>query len=249
MHRPADLIYRYDASWHGFLCCVFESFRCKELPCAILPLDCPSMSLFPEKEISTDSALAQRVAASFPKKLGKSAHRILSTAFLIGQENKEHTLLSFLILAYQTGPPVFSMLGHPLVSAVHQMQRQVRMEAHQFTGFLRFQDYGEFLGASIQPKHQVLPLLARHFSQRFPGEDFVIYDQTHCTVLFQKQKKLEYAVLEQPPQFPSVSRQEVQWQQLWKQFYNTISIPERENLDLRRNHCPKRFWSNMTEFQ
>ena len=34
-------VYRYDGTFGGFLCCVFESFLKKETPAAILPEDGP----------------------------------------------------------------------------------------------------------------------------------------------------------------------------------------------------------------
>ena len=36
MLADAALSYRYDGSWEGLLCCVFESYTAHELPTAIL---------------------------------------------------------------------------------------------------------------------------------------------------------------------------------------------------------------------
>lgn len=247
MHREADVVYRYDGSFEGFLCCVFHSFETRQLPFDILTFQEPATTLFPEQHISTDSAKARRVSVSLPKKLGPKARRVVATAFLSGRPQKDLLLLRFLVFAYSTGPAAFSMAGHALVAPVLAMEQEVSHEAHLFTGFVRFQDYGEFLGATIAPKHAVLPLLRRHFCQRFPSESFLIYDQTHCAVLLHQPDRTEYAVLEQPPVFPSPSQQELAWQSMWKEFYRAIAIPQRQNHTLRRSHCPKRFWSNMTE--
>ena len=38
MHYQADVsdtVYRYDGSFQGFLCCVFESFARREIPAAV----------------------------------------------------------------------------------------------------------------------------------------------------------------------------------------------------------------------
>ena len=32
-----DMAYRYDGSFPGFLCCIFESYAKRELPAAVLP--------------------------------------------------------------------------------------------------------------------------------------------------------------------------------------------------------------------
>ena len=42
---------------------------------------------------------------------------------------------------------------------------------------------------------------------------------------------------------------EAHYRLLWKRFYDTIAIRERENPQLRMTHMPKRYWGTMTEFQ
>jgi hypothetical protein len=38
------------------------------------------------------------------------------------------------------------------------------------------------------------------------------------------------------------------YKKLWKSFFNSIAIKERENLKLQRQHCPLRRRKYMTEF-
>ena len=42
---------------------------------------------------------------------------------------------------------------------------------------------------------------------------------------------------------------EAEYRLLWKRFYDTIAIKERENPRLRMSNMPKRYWGTMTEFQ
>ena len=73
--------YRYDGSFDGFLCCVFESFLKKETPAAILPQDGP-YSLYPEKQIETNPERASRVWRSLPARISPSAADLTRCAFL-----------------------------------------------------------------------------------------------------------------------------------------------------------------------
>lgn len=246
---PADLTYRYDGSWPGFLCCVFESVYSSQLPFAILPFDEPSLTLFEERPIPTDREKARRVERSLPARLGFGAREAAMHAFLYGLPGKELAILRFLLLGYRQGPRVMQMLGHADVAPVLEMEKHVRGEAHLLAGFLRFADYGEFLGASISPKHYVLPLLRAHFCQRYPEENFIIYDKSHAAALLYQDHKASYAQLAQPPRFPAESQAEQRFQALWKNFYNTVAIEARKNPALRRTHCPKRYWVNMTELR
>ena len=47
----------------------------------------------------------------------------------------------------------------------------------------------------------------------------------------------------------SPEERELGYQKLWKSFYNALAIEERRNEKLRQQHCPKRFWENMTEMK
>ena len=249
MDSRQDIVYRYDGSWPGFLCCVFAAVYRRELPFAILPWDQPLLTLFEEREIETEPEKARRVDASFPKKLGPTARNILMRAFLCDDPDKEIAILRLLLLGYKTGPQVFKMLGHSDVAPVLAMADRVSCEAHQFKGFLRFVDYGEFLGAVIEPKNYVLPILRWHFCSRYPDENFIIYDKTHGGALLYEDHSVRYAQLTEPPWFPRESAEEQAFQQMWKTFYKTIEVKARENLDLRRSNCPKRYWSEMTELK
>ena len=63
--HDADVVYLYDGSFEGFLCCVFESFAQHEIPFAVWTPQRETATLYPIKEISTDAAKAKRVFASF----------------------------------------------------------------------------------------------------------------------------------------------------------------------------------------
>lgn len=55
-----EMIYLYDGSFHGFLCCIFESYAKKESPTAIACDEALSFTLFPTRNIATDSDHALR---------------------------------------------------------------------------------------------------------------------------------------------------------------------------------------------
>ena len=97
--HDADVVYLYDGSFEGFLCCVYESFAQHELPFAVWTPQRETATLYPVKDIATDPAVARRVFASFGKKLGAETEYLVSRDFLSGQEDKELLLLRFLHLS------------------------------------------------------------------------------------------------------------------------------------------------------
>ena len=47
----------------------------------------------------------------------------------------------------------------------------------------------------------------------------------------------------------NLSQNEKHYQSLWQAFYQSITIESRFNPKCRMSHMPKRFWTNLTEFQ
>lgn len=247
--HDADVVYLYDGSFEGFLCCVFESFAQHEIPFAVWTPERETATLYPIKEVETDSAKAQRVFASFRKKLGAETELLVTRDFLSGREDKELLLIRFLHLAFALGPGTVKRAGHPDVAPLYEMEKSLNWEVDKFQGFVRFQEHDGMLGAVIHPKNYILPLLRGHFCGRFPEENFMIYDAVHNAVLLHENHKARLVELAAPLELPPPSEREKEFQALWKQFYNTLEIKARHNEKCRMSHCPKRFWADMVEMQ
>ena len=247
--HDADVVYLYDGSFAGFLCCVFESFVQHEIPFAVWTPERETATLYPIREIGTDTAKAQRVFASFRKKLGAETEYLVAKDFFSGREDKELLLLRFLHLAFALGPGTIRRAGHPDVAPLYEMEKSLNWEIDKFQGFVRFEEHDGMLGAVIHPKNYILPLLRPHFCGRFPEEDFMIYDAVHHAVLLHEDRKTQLVELAAPLELPPPSTRERQFQALWKQFYDTLEIRARHNEKGRMTHCPKRFWADMVEMR
>ena len=117
------------------------------------------------------------------RQLSPDAAAWTETGFLSGEEDKAAALHAFLCMVFRQGRGTTGLLGDPVVARAFQLQRQVHNEAHCFIEFLRFQDCRGVLAGQIEPQAFVLPLMASHFARRFPGEAFLIHDQTHGMAL------------------------------------------------------------------
>jgi probable DNA metabolism protein len=247
----ADVVYHYDGSFEGFLCCVFESFARHEMPFAILPPDRQTATFYPVAEIATDAAHAQRVFRSLAPRLGREIEQLILTDFLSYYEDREVLLVRFLHLAFARGPAALAMTGHEAVAPVCAMRRHIAREVDKLQGFIRFEESEGMLGAVIHPKNAVLPLLRGHFCARFPEEEFLIYDATHGAVLVHHAAThtAEILQLAAPLALPAPDEKEQRYQALWQQFYRALTIEARRNEACRRNLCPKHYWADMTELK
>ena len=97
---------------------------------------------------------------------------------------------------------------------------------------------------------RVLELLAPHFSDRFPNENWMIYDKKRQKVLAHEQggecTVYIQAVLNTQETDPVQSDE---YENLWKAFCSHITIQERKNPGLQRQFVPLKFRSNMPEFR
>lgn len=247
--RGGNAVYRYDGSLQGFLCCVAQSFYDKSLPAGITALDEPQATLFPVQEIETDPELAGRLERSIVGRISGEAWGMVQRGFLTCMEEKEMRLLRFILLGYRVGARVTGLSTHPDVDRMNKALLYLKNEAHYHVEFLRFTDYGAFLGAVITPNNTVLPLIAGHFCERFNTENFMIYEKTHqMGFLHQRGGRREFFQADSI-QFPPRSPEEERMEALWRAYYDAAAVEGRRNPKLRRGHMPMRYWVNMTEFQ
>lgn len=243
-----NLIYVYDATFDGFLSCVFESFSCRELPVHILPQEDCEASLYPIKWVDTDPEKARRVLDSIPRRISAQARQLVIDSFYTCLPDKERHILNFLRLGYQVGKTVTNRITDDRVMVLQKAVQHLGNEAHLFKGFLRFSVYGNVMVGVIEPKNFVLPMIAEHFCSRYQNEAFLIYDKTHRQALVHRPYEAVIVDLERL-ELPQEGAEEIRFQQLWKRFYDTVGIEGRYNPRCRMTHMPKRYWSNMLEMK
>lgn len=250
MSDRANLVYRYDGTYQGFLCCVAECFKDKRLPQGVQLLDEPQGTLFGIKAVETDNDLAARVERSLLEKISPLAQDMVRKGFLTCMEDKELRLIRFILKGYRHGSRVTRMSVDPDVHAIDKALLYLKNEAHYHVEFMRFSDCGGFLASMITPNNTVLPLVAPHFCERFNTENLVIFDKNHGMGFFyQSEGRRREFFQADSLQLPEPSEEESHFRELWKLFYDTIAVEGRINPKLRMGHMPMRYWQNMTEFQ
>ena len=106
------------------------------------------------------------------------------------------------------------------------------------------------LFSEIQAENQVLPLIGEHFSDRFPNENFMIYDNGHNDCLIHGKQRPWFILRDTSPDEVAKDQlavREEEMQELWKGFCKSISVEARENRGLQRQFWPLKFRRWMTE--
>lgn len=243
-----DVIYWYDGSYEGFLCCVFESFLNHEVPADVWLLTRPEMTMFPQVQVETDLTRAGRVEERI-NKLGERIRRIVMRGFLNDTDGKEVKLIRFLERCFSDGAKALEALADPVVANALELEMSVSREACRYQEILRFEDRGGMLGAVIRPQHYILPLLRGHFCDRMPVENFIIFDNNHLIAMVKKGSEVSYMGFDQPVILRTTESRESNYQTMWKSFFKAVTIEERRNEKVQRTHCPKKYWEYMVEMQ
>lgn len=147
---------------------------------------------------------------------------------------------------------IMDHLGNPDVAKVFQLSRSVSNEAHLYQEFIRFRELDSgLLFSEISPKAQVLTCIAEHFSDRFPLENWMIYDKTHQVFLVHPERgqwRLVWGEELDQEAAARISKKEKEYETLWKGFFDAIAIAERKNPHLQKTHLPLRYRTGMPEF-
>lgn len=147
---------------------------------------------------------------------------------------------------------IMEHLGNPDVAKVFELSRSVSNEAHLYKEFIRFRELdGGILFSEISPRSQVLTCIADHFADRFPLENWMIYDKTHKVFLVHKKRAswgLVWGETLDAGAAGRISEPEKEYRKLWKGFFDSVAIEERKNAKLQKTHLPVRYRDGMPEF-
>lgn len=214
-----------------------------------------NLCLFSEYiKIEPSPAKAEKVIRTIEKRFGRETLQIILEALASTDGQKGNAVYHMIVHGLRGGynGKLIDCLSQESVVKVVALSTTVWHEYHHFYGFLRFQELeNNILYAVIHPKNRILPFLGDHFSNRFPGEHFIIYDEVYDMCLIHgagREWFLIEAALVPQNQLPQVSFKEKQIQDMFRYFCKKIAILERGNDPLQKQMLPLRFRPDMVEF-
>ncbi len=245
----------YDGSFEGFLSCVFHVFERKLNRVSIARSDVHIGNLFSiEQEVITNDRRARRVWKGLKRKLPVRDTQGLYAAFLSERLEVEDLILGYIRHVFDSDAAVTGDYTNPCVLKVAVLAKNVGREAHRMEAFVRFKLTSDGIYfANIAPDFDVIPLISRHFERRYADQRWVIYDLTRKYGIFYDLKKVEAIELssatktEHDRADPVFDPTELEFQQLWKDYFQSTNIKERKNTRLHLQHIPRRYWRYLSE--
>ena len=264
--------YLYDGTFEGLLTCVYHHYYTDKAAGIYTKEDYQPSFLQGSMAVETEGDKAARVYDAISAKISDYALRMIYRAYLSSIPGKEMIILNYVVLGFRIGPSIGSMRALPEVLALEQITKKISVEKERMLQFVRFevmkaeapaagaypaaeQNEGvpetEILYAKIEPDHDVLELAANHFAQRFSHDPLIIHDtrRNKAVVAYEGDWYITDFDGTSLPDGSSLvmSDAELQYQNLWRTYFDHIAIKERINSRCQKNHMPVRYWKHLTE--
>lgn len=241
--------YIYDNSFDGLLTALFYAYSSKtEVRITAASRYMPSLLTQPH-HVTTEEDKALRLVRSIRHKLSPSLLKDVYYLYLSEAPLAENLILDYLKLCYTYGPSITLAKNNDTIIAVDTLVRKVSHESHRMNGFVRFKEItpGVFY-SQIEPDHHMLPLLVTHFTTRFSDQHFIIHDIKRSMALVYNKKEAYLQVLTPEENLSlSTAPSSDPFEELFKAFYTSTTIPERMNPKLQKRLMPVRYWKHLVE--
>lgn len=252
------IIFTYDKTFDGLLSCVFFAYEQRLFPDLILS-EQDQKPLFVDEEchVVTETKKAQRVWTGLQKKISKFAQNMMLSVWL--SELPETAMLLFRYIRKNIDHPqgIEMNFGDDDVLRIKDIAQKVGTDARKLIQFVRFQETADGIYfAPVSPRYNVLSLIVPHFRSRYADQEWIIYDTNRNTGLFYDTRSVTEISFSEKDlaelkigklSDEKLSEEEALFQKMWKEYFKTITIKERINLKLQRQHMPVRYWKYLPE--
>lgn len=204
--------------------------------------------------VATEKIKAENVLLTVRQRISTEAYEYVLRVLASDSPERGTVIYQFVTYGFSLGPKVTKAMQLPCVQQMFSIVRRVKNETAQYNEFIRFQEVSRnpsLLLAVFEPVNRILSMITPHFADRLNPEWFIIYDKTHGEAAFHSPDgRWEIRVLNEEEQegLEHLSEQREDYVELWKTFFQSVTVEERRNSKLQRGHAPLHMRKHMTEF-
>lgn len=250
------LVFRYDKTFEGLLTAVFDAYSRKAFPDRLITEGEP-LPLFAEEEyrVVTDPKKSNRVWNGLLKKLKKEVCNMLMCVWLSELPESDELLFRYIRKAFDSPVSIATDFADDDVLQVEKIARKVNRERQHLIMFVRFQKAADDLFfAPVSPVFNSLPLTMSHFTDRFADQKWLIYDVRRRYGFYYDLKAATEITLKDDGHLLGgkldeelMAKDEKLFQEMWRSYFKAMTIKERINPRLQRQHMPQRYWKFLPE--
>ncbi|UOU99939.1 TIGR03915 family putative DNA repair protein [Chryseobacterium daecheongense] len=245
----------YDGSFDGLLTTVFDVFEYRYQDVEMISKEkFVHENMFAEiHEVITQHEKAERVLNKLEKNIGKLGIHQLLKVFLSEDTELEKLILSAIRQSIQhPDENILQNYTDENILKISKICKSVDRERHRMTAFVRFEKMqdGVFF-AKIDPDFNVIPLIRKHFKDRYQDQKWMVYDLRRNYGILYNLENCDFFYPEEKLNFNQYQEkfhdEEQNYQKLWQRYFVKTNIVERKNMKLHVQHVPKRYWKYLTE--
>lgn len=238
----------YDGTFEGFLTLVYDVYYEKlNVQDIIKEQNYESLLLDEAKFIDTHKEKYEKVYQGISSKFPKFYVEKIFNTFMCDSKEFEKDLLSFIILGFKDIKQLEN-INYEFIANLKALEHELFRHVHKMYAYARFKELeDDTLYSQIESKFNVVYFLGKHFKKRFNNQNFIIHDINRKIAYIHTN---EFKGIQNVASFeqPQISKNEEKFDKLWKSFFNSVSIKERENLKLQQNQVPLLYRNMMNEF-
>lgn len=252
------LIFRYDKSFDGLLTAIFDAFNRKTFPEMLIGInDIEPLFATEIFDVATDIEKSKRVWTGLNSKLMAVSCNMLGYVWLSEEKESDMLIFRYIKKVFESSQSIEMNFSDDDVLGIRNLAKKVNSEKHRMIEFVRFQKAADNLYfAPISPDTNCLPLITSHFKSRFADQQWIIYDTKRNYGFHYNLKTISEITLENDLLIKNgrldeklMDEDEKLFQRMWKVYFKSLTIKERINPKLQRQHLPQRYWKYMTEMQ
>lgn len=244
------------SSYEDMLTCIYDAWSCAlgvgHSGVCLMREPLRQLDMFADYiHVDADYEKSDKVMRSV-RRISDIVYMNMFYALMSWQDDALDAVYRYLIVAFKEGRKVEHMLILPEVMKVMELRRTVGNEVHRFREFARFTAIDRRVYVChIEPRNNVLIPVAEHFADRMMSEHWMILDDNRRLAAVHPRDENMYIRVLTDNEAEALSKAEKmkdEYTDMWKSFFETIGIEQRENPKCQRNMFP--IWSrkHVTEF-
>ena len=267
----------YDGSLAGLLTVVFSCFADKLQVERLVREHRFAPGFFEQSiQVATNEPHAQRVWRGV-RKLDGFDEELVLRCWLFDTEQSDTDVVHLLRRLFADGAWAAEDYRDEAVHRCQQVHRRMFREIHRMHAFVRFREdeRGAFV-SEVEPDFDVLPLAVSHFEERYQDQEWLIYDRRRGYGFWKplddgtaprRPDGIGRAIRVSPQTMqaahapteadaldahrPAIAQAAVEdgFQDLWRAYFSSVNIAERNNTKLHHAHLPPRYWKYLSEKQ
>lgn len=243
------IVYVIEGSQTGLYSALYYAYKNKKFPDKIIEIY-TQLSLTDEIiYIKNDTTIAEKVKIFLTKCKTKNTVYETSIALKSGECNKLSVIFFYLkTVIDEKNTDISRNFAHTYVLNFYDLIKRIHTETHRFKGFLRFEESSSgFYYSHYTPDNDITEYLMPHFEARFASIPFIIHDVKRNIVGLCDGKTYKTIYSGNTPVTIYLSDNETVFRNLWRSYYNAVTIKCRKNDRQMYAYMPKRYHKDLPE--